>query len=220
MVQNRNLPAWRAQLGPRGMYKAGLAVMPDGRLLASPVNMLAEMVSSPFPSGAVDLTWPVEMYESSDGGRSWHRFEHSLLVGKEGSLHFLESGVMLFTSESLDGVCVSENEGRTWRAISFDADRRNVSEISATIRAPIVHGDGTLSFMRCVGTPETFFEEAENPPSCRAWMIHSTDGGPGVNAPTSRSRGTIRFRFLSSATSSECRTGASSRRAGLSGTTS
>ncbi len=33
--------------------------------------MLAEKVSSPFPSGAVDLTWPVEMYESTDGGRTW-----------------------------------------------------------------------------------------------------------------------------------------------------
>ena len=177
VVQNHNLPALRAQLGPRGMYKAGLAVLPDGRLLASPVNMLAEKAPSPFPTGSVDLTWPVEMFESTDGGRSWHRFDHSPLVGKEGSLHYLESGVMLFTSESLDGVCISEDEGRTWRAVSFASDRRNEFEVAAAIRAPIVHGDGTVSFMRCVGTPENYFDKVENPLPCRAWMVHSTDGG-------------------------------------------
>ena len=139
--------------------------------------MLAEQVKSPFPSGHVDLAWPVEMHESTDGGRSWHRFEHSPLVGKEGSLHYLDSGVMLFTSESLDGVCISEDEGKTWRAVSFNAERRNEYEGSAAMRAPIVHADGTLSFMRCVGTPEHFLDKVDSAANCRCWMVHSTDGG-------------------------------------------
>lgn len=171
------LPAWRAQLGPRGMYKAGLAKMPDGRLLASPVNMLAEEVHTPFPTGSSDLTWPVEMHESTDGGRSWNRFEHDLLVGKEGSLHCLDSGLLLFTSESLDGVCLSEDGGRQWRAISFDAQRRDEHEIVATIRSPIFHADGTISFMRCVGTPEGAAPPGYRSAPCRAWLVHSTDGG-------------------------------------------
>ena len=131
VVQGEILPAWRAQLGPRGMYKSGLAVLPDGRLLASPVNMLAPKVASPFPTGNLELTWPVQMYESTDGGRSWHRFEHSPLAGKEGSLHYVDGGVMLFTSESLDGVCVSQDEGKTWRAVGFEHDRRDAYETSA-----------------------------------------------------------------------------------------
>jgi len=177
VVQKSVLPALRSQIGPRGMYKAGLALLPDGRLLASPVNMLAEKLASPFPTGSVDLTWPVELHESIDGGRTWRRYEHSPLVGKEGSLHYLDSGVMLFTSESLDGVCVSEDEGRTWRAVPFESERMNEHEVCGAIRSPIFHQDGTISFMRCVGTPETSFADVTNPPHCRAWMIHSTDGG-------------------------------------------
>jgi len=175
VVQSKILPAHRAQLGGRGMYKAGLAVLPDGRLLASPVNMLAEKVQSPFPSGHLNVASPVQMYESSDGGRSWHQFEHSPLIGKEGSLHYLDSGVMLFTSESLDGVCISEDEGKTWKAISFGAELKSEFEGSAAMRAPIVHADGTLSFMRCIGVSEGV--KVDNPANCRVWMIHSTDGG-------------------------------------------
>jgi len=176
------MPAWRAQIGKRGMYKAGLAVLPDDTLIASPVDMLAKKVSSPFPTGAVDLTWPVYLHKSTDGGRSWQRMEHSPLVGKEGSLHYLDSGVLLFTSESLDGVCISEDEGRTWRAIQFESDRRNEYEMSAPMRAPIAHSDGTLSFMRCMATPEHHIYEnriQNRPPldNCRVWMVHSTNGG-------------------------------------------
>lgn len=177
VVQNRILPAWRAQVGPRGMYKAGLAVLPDGRLLASPVSMLAPKVKSPFPTGCVDLTYPVQMYESSDSGTSWHPYEHTPLVGKEGSLHCLPNGLLLFTSESLDGVCVSEDQGRTWVAHPFESPRQSKFEIVAPTRSPIVHGDGTLSFMRCVGTSEESWSQVKNPDHCRAWLIHSTDGG-------------------------------------------
>ena len=175
VTRNTVLPAWRAQLGARGLYKAGLAVLPDGRLLASPVNMLADKVQSPFATGCVDLTWPVQLHESTDGGRSWHPFEHSPLVGKEGSLHYLDSGVMLFSSESLDGVCVSEDEGRTWRAVPFHTELDRDYQICAAMRAPIVHADGSLSFMRCIGAPEDLMDRARS--NSRAWMLHSTDGG-------------------------------------------
>jgi hypothetical protein len=174
---NRVLPAVRAQLSGRGMYKAGLTVLPDGSLIASPVDMLAEKVGSPFSRQAGSLTWPVRLHKSADGGRSWQPMEHSPLVGKEGSLHYLDSGVLLFTSESLGGVCTSEDQGRTWRAVPFEDDRRDEYEFSMPMRAPIIHPDGTLSFIQCVGTQEGAAPQGHHSPNSRAWLVHSTDGG-------------------------------------------
>ena len=177
ITQNTILPAIRAQIGPRGLYKAGLAVLPGGKLIASPVDMLAEKIPSPAPSGILSLASPVKLHVSTDGARSWQPMEHAPLCGKEGSLHYMDSGVLLFTSESLDGVGISEDEGTTWRFVDFQSDRRDQYEWSATIRAPIVHPDGTISFMRCVGTMEGMAPQGYASPNCRAWMGHSTDGG-------------------------------------------
>ena len=41
VAQLSRVPAVRAQIGKRGLYKSGLAVMTDGTLIASPVDMLA-----------------------------------------------------------------------------------------------------------------------------------------------------------------------------------
>ncbi len=182
ITHNTILPARRAQIGPRGMYKAGLAVLPDGRLLASPVNILAEKIPSPFPTGCVDVTWPVQLYESVDGGLSWQRYEHSPLAGKEGSLHSLPSGVLLFSSESLDGICISEDEGRNWRPVQLETEPRHPYELTSATRSPIIHADGTISILRCTGTAEHDLEHATR--NCRAWLFTSTDGGRTWNDRT------------------------------------
>lgn len=171
------LPAIRAQVGKRGFYKSGLAVMPDGTLIASPVDMLAPKIASPFSTGSLEMTWPVKLHKSTDGGCSWQPMEHSVLCGKEGSLHCLKGGALLFTSESLDGVGYSDNGGKNWTFTDFKSQRQDQYEWSACIRAPIFHPDGTISFMRCVGTTEGRTPAGYASARCRAWMVHSHDNG-------------------------------------------
>ena len=148
------MPAWRAQVGQRGFYKAGMALMPDGSLIASPVDMLAPRQRPPFSSGLVETSWPVRLHKSIDSGRSWQPMEHTPLVGKEGSLTCLENGVLLFTSESLDGVAYSDDGGTSWEHIDFKTPRADPHQAVFPVRAPIVHPDGTISFVRSVGTME------------------------------------------------------------------
>ncbi len=174
------MPAWRAQVGNRGFYKAGLCVLPDGSLLASPVDTLAPKVESPFPSRIDEKIHPVKLHKSTDGGRSWQAMERTPLAGKEGSLTCLDDGVLLFTSESLDGVCFSDDGGKTWEAVDFNTHLDDQYQGVSAVRAPIVHPDGTISFVRCVGTNEsvqTITPQGYQLPNCRAWLIHSTDGG-------------------------------------------
>ena len=177
VTQNTILPAIRAQIGPRGFYKAGLAVLPDGTLIASPVDMLADKVPTPAATSFLELASPVKLHTSTDGARSWQPMEHTPLCGKEGSLHYMDSGVLLFTSESLDGVGVSEDLGKSWRFVDFKSERKDRYEHAAAIRAPLVHPDGTISFMRSVGTSEGAAPADHKSANCRAWMVHSTDGG-------------------------------------------
>ena len=175
--QLSTMPAWRAQVGKRGFYKAGLAVMADGSLIASPVDMLSPRVKPPFSSGLVESTWPVRLHKSCDGGRSWQPMEHTPLVGKEGSLTCLESGVLLFTSESLDGVAWSDDGGATWEHVNFDTPRDDEYQAVFPVRAPIVHPDGSVSFVRSVGTMEGRAPEGYRSPPARGWLVHSADDG-------------------------------------------
>lgn len=181
------MPAWRAQVGNRGFYKAGLCVLPDGSLLASPVDTLAPMVQSPFPSRIGEKISLVKLHKSTDGGRSWQAMEHTPLAGKEGSLTCLDNGVLLFTSEKLDGVCVSDDSGKTWQAVDFNTQLDDKYQWISAFRAPIVHPDGTISFMRCIGThgiTRTIMPQGYNSPNSRAWLVHSTDGGKTWNDRT------------------------------------
>ena len=172
------MPAWRAQIGRRGFYKAGLAVMPDDTLIASPVDMLAPKIEVPFPAGVWGKeSWPVRLHRSTDGGKTWQPMEHTPLMGKEGSLTCLGDGVVLFTSECLDGIGYSDDSGKTWELIDFKTPREDEYQVVGPVRAPIVRPDGTISFMRCVGTMEGMAPAGHASPKCRAWLIHSTDGG-------------------------------------------
>lgn len=173
------MPAWRAQIGKRGLYKGGLAVMPDGSLIACPVDGVAPLVEVPLPSRPTSQpkSCPVQLHRSEDEGRSWQPFDHTPLVGKEASLTALDDGALLFTTESTDGVWYSDDGGKTWELIPFNTPRFHERETVGTARSPIHHPDGTLSFMRCVGVGARTWPEAEDLPACRAWLIHSTDGG-------------------------------------------
>ena len=171
------MPAWRAQIGQRGFYKAGMAVMGDGSLIASPVDMLSPRQSPPFTSGLVNESWPVRLHRSTDEGRSWQPMQHTPLVGKEGSLTCLDDGVLLFTSESLDGVAWSDDGGATWEHVNFNTPRYDEYQAVFAVRAPIVHADGAISFVRSVGTMEGRAPEGYESPRSRAWLVRSTDSG-------------------------------------------
>ncbi len=180
-------PAWRAEVGQRGFYKAGMCLLPDGSLLASPVDVLAPMAESPFPTHEKELCSPVKLHKSTDAGKSWHPVQHTPLFGKEGSLTCLENGRLLFTSESLDGVCVSDDFGATWRAVGFHTEKEDPRQRINAVRAPIVHPDGTISFMRSVGTQESAQKKEPSGyawPKSRAWLVHSGDGGSTWNERT------------------------------------
>ena len=53
------------------------------------------------------------------------------IAAHHGNCAIVTSGVMLFTSESLNGVCISEDEGATWRAVELSCDQRQTHELSA-----------------------------------------------------------------------------------------
>jgi len=170
-------PAWRAQVGQRGLYKAGLAVLADGTLIASPVDMLAPRERPPFSSGLVAESWPVRLHKSTDDGRSWQPMQHTSLVGKEGSLTSLDNGVLLFTSESLDGVAWSDDGGAKWEHVNFDTPRDDEYQAVFPVRAPLIHPDGTISFVRSVGTVEGAAPAGYESPKSRGWLVSSADGG-------------------------------------------
>ena len=181
------MPAWRAQVGNRGFYKAGMCLLRDGSLLASPVDFKAPLVESPYPVHANSPCPPVRLHKSIDGGRSWQPIQHTPLIGKEGSLTCLDDGALLFTSESLDGVSVSDDSGKTWKTVGFHTQRDDEYQRISAVRAPIIHPDGVISFVRCVGTSaatQTITPKGYQSPTCKAWLIHSTDGGRTWNDKT------------------------------------
>ena len=171
------MPAERGQIGRRGFYKSGLTELPNGDMLASPVDMLAPKIRTPYPTGCVDDASPVHLHKSRDKGRTWEPIDHTPLCGKEGSLHCLDDGGLLFTSESLDGVGHSADGGHTWTLIDMATPRDAEYQGVGASRAPIQHPDGTLSYMRCVGSAEGGMPAGVTPPRCRAWLYHSADGG-------------------------------------------
>lgn len=178
--------AWRAQIGKRGFYKGALAVLPDGTLIAAPVDGLAPLVEVPYPSRphSQPMSCPVRLHQSTDGARTWQPIVHSPLIGKEASLTSLEDGVLLFTNESTDGVGYSDDGGKTWKIIPFHTPRVHERETVGTVRSPIFHPDGTISFLRCVGVGATTWPEPDDFPRCTAWLVHSTDGGRTWNDRT------------------------------------
>jgi hypothetical protein len=109
--------------------------------------------------------------------------EHSLLVGKEGSLTSLDNGVLLFTSESLDGVAWSDDGGAKWEHVNFDTPRDDEYQAVFPVRAPLIHPDGTISFVRSVGTMEGAAPAGYESPKSRAWRVSSTDGGRTWGGP-------------------------------------
>jgi hypothetical protein len=176
----KTMPARRSQIGPRGFYKGGLAVLPNGRLLASPVSILEPRQPVPYPPSRSDLlteSWPVHLYESLDCGETWHPVDHTPLLGKENALISVDDGTLLFTSESLCGVACSVDGGRTWDVRPFELPIEDNRQHASAVRNIIRQADGSISILQCIGTMEGSENDGPPPPCCRAWLIHSRDRG-------------------------------------------
>lgn len=164
ILQTSVLPASRIQIGPRGLYKGTLAVLPDGDLIVTPTDQRKE-------------GWPIHIFKSSDKGRTWKQIEHTPLFGKEACLTSFPDGSLLLSVESQQGrVYHSEDAGQTWQATDM---RTMLPPLSDTgwfyvVRSPIENPDGTISMLRSWGHWEG---SPKDSPRSRVWLFHSSDFG-------------------------------------------
>lgn len=110
-------PALRTRIGPRGNYKAGMAMLKDGTLIAASCrfNNATEPKARNFD---------ILIYESKDHGTTWAEVGRSELHGKEPSLTLCPDGTLVLTAQKgyfgpgakLDEipVSISKDKGRTW----------------------------------------------------------------------------------------------------------
>ena len=105
VVACTRMPAVRARIGHRGLYKPGFCQLPGGDLLAGPCYQNDDKI------------WHLKIYRSSDNADSWQLVESSGadLMGKEPALTALSSGaILLVTSHPYNyRIHRSEDEGRT-----------------------------------------------------------------------------------------------------------
>jgi len=152
----RHLPARRSRIG-RGLYKTGLARLPDGRLLASPC----------YSNGKG--TWSIRIYRSSDEGITWTRLQTAgdRLLGKEPALVALSTGSVLLLTSHPHGfrVSASSDGGVTWRTTKL-------GDGFGTVRTVFENPDGTLRMLMSKGA----YYNRGAPPS-KAWWYVSKDGG-------------------------------------------
>ena len=102
VMQMSILPASRTQIGPRGLYKGTLAVLPNGDLIATPADQLEQ-------------GWPIRVFKSSDKALTWNQIGHTPIFGKEACLTSFGDGSLLLTVEGREGrVYHSGDGGHTW----------------------------------------------------------------------------------------------------------
>ena len=160
--------AIRVRVGPRGNYKAGMAQMADGRLIAAVCRDNAR----PDPT---QRYFDIFLYESTDLGLSWRAMEHTPLLGKEPSLTALPDSALLFTAQNgyfgpgaaNDSIYMarSEDGGRTWQVVNHPGNDypRNV----------IIERDGSLTMVRALQNDWT----GRGGGSPHLEVARSTDGG-------------------------------------------
>lgn len=148
-------PAVRTRVGPRGNYKAGLAELPDGKLVLAACR-------------SVEGKFQVHVYESADGGLNWQDIGQTPLFGKEPSLTALPDGSLVLTTQKLGKpfemhVCRSSDGGRTWE--------RDTLPGQDYPRNMIVQPDGSLLMVRAL----EFGWRGGGSPNLQ--ICRSTDGG-------------------------------------------
>lgn len=164
---NTNIARWellaatRVRLGTpgqrRGLYKAGLARMPNGDLIATPCRN----------RGDEKGTFQISVFRSQDNGDSWSEISETPLYGKEPGLTALRDGTLILTAEDLAEntmpVSRSQDGGNTWTTI-------NLGERRGTVRNLIEERDGGLLMFKGP-------RYSGKTPTNEVWLYRSTDQG-------------------------------------------
>ena len=114
--------AVRTRIGTRGNYKAGLAQMPDGELVAA----VCRDNNDPDPE---KRGFSISIYKSGDLGLTWQQIRHTPLFGKEPALAALPDGTLVLAAQRLrfgsgpqtgtHPVYRSEDGGKSWEEHEF-----------------------------------------------------------------------------------------------------
>lgn len=142
----RREDAVRTRVGPRGNYKAGMAYLPNGKLVIA----VCRNENDPDPARQ---RFGIFVYESRDEGLTWQEIGETPLYGKEPSLTALPDGGLVLTGHNTgysgpdakrDSIPVSRSEdgGRTWETIQVPG--------SDYPRNLIVEADGSLLMVRAL----------------------------------------------------------------------
>jgi hypothetical protein len=102
--------AVRTRVGPRGNYKGGMTLLPDGKLILATCRR--EERQEPAKFG-------IHVYLSADQGLAWEEIGKSPLFGKEPSVTALPGGSLILTAQELRDpskmvLARSSDGGRTW----------------------------------------------------------------------------------------------------------
>jgi hypothetical protein len=137
--------AVRTRIGPRGNYKAGMAQLPDGRLLAAVCRRHAH-------EDPAKVYFGIQVYRSSDTGLTWEALEHTPLYGKEPALAAAPDGALVLAAQRLDLGPDAKNDS-IYVSRSVDGGHTWTTEQLAGTdypRAIIVERDGTLTYVRAL----------------------------------------------------------------------
>jgi hypothetical protein len=163
-------PATRVQVGRRGLYKSGLAQLPNGDLLMAPYSDIGS-----------DRQVRIYPHRSTDAGMTWKPIGAPItgLQGREPSVICLRDGTLLLGSAYELNFFRSQDGGQTWQYLDSDDNfsqvKKQVGEHQGAFptRNILEEQDGTLALMVSVGSDGDTFPT----PRAKAWIFRSRDGG-------------------------------------------
>jgi hypothetical protein len=161
-------PAVRSHIGPRGMYKTGLAYLANGDLLACPCTELER-----------GGKWTMAVFRSTDEGKTWQPVETrgDELLGKEPALTALSDGGVLLVTSHPHGFRVSRSDdnGVTWATTPIGGDFGEEllwQPMYEMVRNVVEEPDGSLMLLMSSGKWAD-----RTAPRSQAWTFRSADGG-------------------------------------------
>ena len=165
--------AIRTRVGPRGNYKAGMAQLPDGRLMLATCRDNNE-------TDPKNRRFDIKLYASDDLGLTWKMEEHTALFGKEPSLAALPDGTLTLSAQGgyfgpgaalgQQPISRSRDGGKTWETFSFQSTDypRNI----------FVEDDGSL--LMILAERSDWYGEGTGSPNLV--VCRSKDGGKSWSA--------------------------------------